>query len=148
MVPISRVGAVLPLLAATVLCLSTLPARAANPPPAAEPPPYTVKGNKVDEHTYKGFLYYGDECFRCHGPGGEGSSYAPALTDSLKRLTKDQFEETVINGKKEVNTANDKVMPAFGLNPDVTSNLENIYSYLKARSDGVLGREHPEHLEQ
>jgi len=142
MFPIHRVGAVLPLLAATVLCLSTLPAR------AADPPPYTVKGNKVDEHTYKGFLYYGDECFRCHGPGGAGSSYAPALVDSLKTMTKEQFEETVINGKKEVNTANDKVMPAFGLNPDVTSNLDNIYAYLKARSDGAIGREHPEHLEQ
>ena len=72
----------LPVLAAAVICFSVHPAR------AADPPPYTVKGNKVDEHTYKGFLYYGDECFRCHGPGGAGSSYAPALTDSLKHLTK------------------------------------------------------------
>jgi mono/diheme cytochrome c family protein len=134
--------AVLPALAAAGLCLATLPAL------AADPPPYTVNGNKVDEGTYKGFLYYGDECHRCHGPGGAGSSYAPALVDSLKHMTKEQFEETVINGKKEVNTANDKVMPAFGLNPDVATNLDNIYSYLKARSDGVLGREHPEHLEQ
>lgn len=142
MTPIRTVRAVLPILAAAVLCFSALPAR------AAEPPPYTVKGNKVDEHTYKGFLYYGDECHRCHGPAGAGSSYAPALIDSLKTMSKEQFEETVINGKKEVNTASDKVMPAFGLNPDVTANLDNIYSYLKARSDGVLGREHPEHLDQ
>jgi mono/diheme cytochrome c family protein len=115
---------------------------------AADPPPYTVKGDKVDMGTYKGFLYYGDECARCHGPGGDGSSYAPALTQSLKALSKEQFEETVINGKKEVNTASDRVMPSFGLNPDVATNLDNIYGYLKARSDGVLGREHPEHLEQ
>jgi mono/diheme cytochrome c family protein len=124
-----------------VLCL-------AQPARAADPPPYTVKdGNKVDINTYHGFLYYGDECHRCHGPAGLGSSYAPALVDSLKHMTKEQFEETVINGKKEVNTANDKVMPAFGLNPDVATNLDNIYAYLKARSDGALGREHPEHLE-
>ena len=123
------------------------PAPAAAKPAGAEAPPYTVKGSKVDMGTYKGFLYYGDECHRCHGPAGLGSSYAPALVESLKVLTKEQFEETVINGKKEVNTASDKVMPAFGLNPDVAENLDNIYSYLKARSDGVLGREHPEHLE-
>ena len=115
---------------------------------AADAPPYVVKDGKVDVNTMKGYLYYGDQCARCHGPAGLGSSYAPALVNSLKVLTKEQFEETVINGKKEVNTANDKVMPAFGLNVDVTTNLENIYSYLKARSDGVLGREHPEHLEQ
>jgi mono/diheme cytochrome c family protein len=116
---------------------------------AADPPPYTVKdGDKVDMGTYKGFLYYGDECARCHGPGGAGSSYAPALVESLKHLDKQEFEETVINGKKEVNTASDKVMPSFGLNQDVAENLDNIYAYLKARSDGVLGRGHPEHLEQ
>jgi mono/diheme cytochrome c family protein len=121
----------------------------AAPAAAAEPLPYTVKdGNKVDANTYKGFLYYGDECHRCHGPAGLGSSYAPALVDSLKHMTKQQFEETVINGRKEVNTAADKVMPAFGTNPDVALNLDNIYGYLKARSDGALGRGHPEHLEQ
>jgi len=130
------------LLAFAIFALHTAPAL------AADPPPYTVKdGDKVDMGTYKGFLYYGDECARCHGPGGAGSSYAPALVDSLKHLDKQEFEETVINGKKEVNTASDKVMPSFGLNQDVAENLDNIYAYLKARSDGVLGRGHPEHLE-
>jgi hypothetical protein len=38
-------------------------------------------------------------------------------------------------------------MPSFGLNQDVAENLDNIYAYLKARSDGALGRGHPEHLE-
>lgn len=131
-----------PIVTATVFLLYSTPIF------AADPPPYTVKdGNKVDMATYKGFLYYGDECARCHGPGGAGSSYAPALTESLKHLSKEEFEETVINGKKEVNTASDKVMPAFGVNQDVALNLDNIYAYLKARSDGVLGRGHPEHLE-
>jgi mono/diheme cytochrome c family protein len=112
-------------------------------------PPYTVvDGRKVDEATYKGYLYYGDQCHRCHGPDGLGSSYAPALVDSLKVMTKEEVENTVINGRKEVNTASDKVMPAFGNNEDVVENLDNIYAYLKARSDGVLGRGHPEHLKQ
>ena len=113
----------------------------------AQPKPYMVQdGDKVDMSTYKGYLYYGDQCLRCHGPDGLGSSYAPNLTDSLKTLSKEQFENTVINGKQEVNTASDKVMPPFGLNSDVVGNLNNIYAYLKARSDGALGRGHPQHI--
>ena len=110
--------------------------------------PYTVKDGKVDRGTYKGYLYYGDMCLRCHGPDGAGSSYAPSLVDSLKTLSKEQFELTVVNGKQDVNTAQQRVMPALGTNEDVVNNLENIYAYLKARSDGALGRGHPEHLEE
>jgi mono/diheme cytochrome c family protein len=116
---------------------------------ADAPPPYVVKnGNEVDMSTYKGYLYYGDQCLRCHGPDGAGSSYAPNLTLSLKSLSKEQFENTVINGKREVNQASDRVMPSFGTNEDVVDNLDNIYGYLKARSDGVLDRGHPHHLPQ
>ena len=117
-------------------------------PPAADPPPYTVKDGKVDMGTYKGYLYYGDACMRCHGPDGLGSSYAPNLTQSLTRLSKEQVENTIINGKKEVSQSSDLVMPAFGTNQDVVENLDNIYGYLKARSDGKLGRGHPEHIDQ
>ncbi len=115
----------------------------------AEKKPYVVKnGNKVDMTTYKGYLYYGDQCMRCHGPDGAGSSYAPNLTQSLKVMTKDQVESTIINGRKHVDSSNDKVMPAFGTNEDVVENMDSIYAYLLARSDGALGRGHPEHLEQ
>jgi mono/diheme cytochrome c family protein len=117
-------------------------------PPAAEPPPYIVKDGKVDMGTYKGYLYYGDACMRCHGPDGLGSSYAPNLTQSLSRLSKYEVENTIINGKKDVSQSSDLVMPAFGLNQDVVENLDNIYGYLKARADGKLGRGHPEHIEQ
>ncbi len=124
-------------------------ARATDASPAgAEKKPYVVKdGNKVDMTTYKGYLYYGDQCMRCHGPDGAGSSYAPNLTQSLKVLTKEQVENTIINGRKHVDQSNDKVMPAFGTNEDVVENMDNIYAYLLARSDGALGRGHPEHLE-
>ena len=127
-------------------CLA-LPAPALSATDAVDAKPYTVKDGKVDIGTYKGYLYYGDQCMRCHGPDGLGSSYAPNLTDSLKTLTKEQMEGTVINGRKDVNTASQKVMPAFGTNEDVVENLDNIYAYLKARSDGALGRGHPEHME-
>jgi mono/diheme cytochrome c family protein len=111
--------------------------------------PYkVVGGNKVDMNTYKGYLYYGDLCMRCHGPDGLGSSYAPNLTQQLKVLSKEQFENTVINGKKVVSNSSDLVMPAFGVNEDAVENLDNIYAYLLARSDGVLERGHPEHIDQ
>jgi imidazoleglycerol phosphate synthase glutamine amidotransferase subunit HisH len=75
-------------------------------------------------------------------------SYAPNLTDALKTMDKEKFENTVINGKQNVSSSQDLVMPAFGTNADVVENLDNIYAYLKARSDGVLERGHPEHLPQ
>jgi mono/diheme cytochrome c family protein len=127
--------------------LLAVPAARATDAPAAKP--YVVKdGNKVDMATYKGYLYYGDQCMRCHGPDGMGSSYAPNLTQSLKVMSKEQVENTIINGRKDVNTASQKVMPAFGNNEDVVENIDNIYAYLLARSDGVLERGHPEHMKQ
>jgi hypothetical protein len=37
-------------------------------------------------------------------------------------------------------------MPGFGSNPDIVDNIDDIYSYLKARADGVLGRGRPDRL--
>ncbi len=137
------------LIVAALAIVSHQAARATDSSAPAEKKPYLVKdGNKVDMTTYKGYLYYGDQCMRCHGPDGAGSSYAPNLTQSLKVMTKEQVENTIINGRKHVDSANDKVMPAFGTNEDVVENIDNIYAYLLARSDGALGRGHPEHLEQ
>lgn len=38
----------------------------------------------VDWYTYSGFRRYHSDCHVCHGPDGEGSSYASALAESLK----------------------------------------------------------------
>jgi len=115
----------------------------ASPVLAADPPPYSIKDGKVDIHAYNGYRRYGDSCMRCHGPDGAGSSYAPDLTDSLKHLSQEQFQETVINGRQNVSASNDRVMPSFGTVPDVVNYLDDIYAYLKARSDGKLGRGRP-----
>jgi hypothetical protein len=42
-----------------------------------------------------------------------------------------------------VNTAVQKKMPSFGTDPNVMCYLDDIYTYLKARSDGVVGRGRP-----
>src|SRR5436190_18839294 len=41
----------------------------------------------VDWFTYSGFRRYHSDCHVCHGPDGEGSSYAPALAKSLKTVS-------------------------------------------------------------
>jgi methanol metabolism-related c-type cytochrome len=113
---------------------------------ADEAKPYKIENGRVDQPTFNGYRRYGESCMRCHGPDGAGSSYAPDLTDSLKHMTYDQFAETVINGRKNVTTSADNVMPAFGTTEDVVSYLDDIYGYLKARSDGVLGRGRPKRV--
>jgi methanol metabolism-related c-type cytochrome len=109
---------------------------------------YTVKDGKVDKATYNGWRRYTESCLRCHGPDGAGSSYAPNLTDSLKQMPEDQFKEIVVNGRQNVTTSNENIMPPFGLAEDVMLYLDDIYGYLKARSDGALGRGRPERIEQ
>jgi methanol metabolism-related c-type cytochrome len=129
------------------LCaLALTPAIAAAP--AEETKPYVVKDGKVDQHTYNGWRRYTESCLRCHGPDGAGSSYAPSLVDSLKQMDEDQFKEVVINGRKNVTTAAENVMPAFGEVEDVVLYLDDIYAYLKARSDGVLGRGRPPRISE
>lgn len=115
---------------------------------AAGDKPYTVKNGKVDKATYNGWRRYTESCLRCHGPDGAGSSYAPSMVDSLKQLSEDQFKEVVVNGRKNVSTSAENVMPAFGEVEDVMLYLDDIYGYLKARSDGVLDRGRPERLDE
>ncbi len=108
--------------------------------------PYKVENGKVDKATYNGWRRYTESCLRCHGPDGAGSSYAPSLADSLKTMSEENFKEVVVNGRKNVSTAAENVMPAFGEVEDVMLYLDDIYAYLKARSDGVLGRGRPERI--
>ncbi len=97
----------------------------------------------VDWYTYSGFRRYHSECHVCHGPEGLGSTYAPNLTESLKHMSYAEFQEVVVNGRKNVSASQESVMPSFGENQNVMCYLDDIYVYLKARSDGALGRGRP-----
>jgi methanol metabolism-related c-type cytochrome len=110
-----------------------------------EEKPYSIVNGKVDKGTYNGWRRYHSSCHTCHGPDGLGSSYAPSLVDSLKTMSYEDFAEVVINGRENVTTSQQNVMPAFGTVMDVATYLDDIYAYLKARSDGVLGRGRPQH---
>jgi methanol metabolism-related c-type cytochrome len=98
----------------------------------------------VDWYTYVGFTRYSAECLRCHGPDGMGSTYAPALMDSMKHLSYSDFYGTVASGKNAVSSSQNLVMPAQGQNKNVMCFIEEIYSYLRARGDGAVGRGRPE----
>ncbi len=91
-----------------------------------------------------GYLRYNSTCIVCHGPDGAGSTYAPALTDSLKRLSYPEFLAIVAQGRKNVSAATEFVMPAFGENKNVICYINNIYTYLRARADGAVGHGRPE----
>jgi methanol metabolism-related c-type cytochrome len=110
-----------------------------------EEKPYKIsEDGTVDWYTYSGFRRYHADCHVCHGPDGLGSSFGPALVESLKKLSYEDFLEVVTNGRKNVSTSSENVMPSFGLNPNVMCFVDDIYAYLKARSDGVLARGRPE----
>lgn len=108
-----------------------------------EPTYHVASDGKVDWYTYSGFQRYSAECMRCHGPDGMGSTYAPALKDSLKRLSYSDFISTVANGRKNLEAGQEKVMPTLGLDKNVMCFIDDIYTYLKARSDGAVDRGRP-----
>jgi len=108
-------------------------------------PTYKVQADgTVDWHTYSGFRRYHSDCHVCHGPDGMGSTYAPALKDSLKTLNYGDFLGVVAGGRKNVNSAQENVMPAFGTNANVMCYLDDIFVYLRARANDAVGRGRPE----
>ena len=107
-------------------------------------PTYKIQPDgTVDWATYSGFLRYHAECHVCHGPDGEGSTYAPGLKNSLKTLSYGEFLAIVAQGRQNVTTATENVMPAFGQNRNVVCYLDNIYVYLRARANEAIGRGRP-----
>jgi mono/diheme cytochrome c family protein len=123
-----RIG--MSLLALPIVALAQAPTLALAEEPS---PPYkVVDGSKVDPLTFEGWkTWRAMACERCHGPNQEGL-VGPSLVNSLKILTKAEFVTTVTNGRPE------KGMPNFGGVPTVVSNINNLYAYLKGRSDGAI----------
>jgi len=142
-----RVGAVL--LAAALVAT---PASAADPDTADLPPvdpqdnPYNAVEGKVDQGTYNGFRRYHASCHTCHGPAGNGSSFAPALKESVKDMDFAGFMNVVVNGREVDSASGQSVMPAFGNNPNVMNYIDDIWGYLKARADGAVGPGRPKRI--
>jgi Cytochrome C oxidase, cbb3-type, subunit III len=131
------------------------PAEAAKPEPAAAAPaasPPTagasdtplyrvVDGNQVDHNTMQGWrTWRAMACERCHGANQEGL-VGPSLVLDLKTQTKDDFKKCVLEGRI------DKGMPNFGEVKTVVDNIDNLYSFLKGRSDGAIATGHLKEIE-
>lgn len=107
-------------------------------------PIYKIEGDgTVDWFTYSGFRRYHSECHVCHGPEGAGSTYAPALTESLKTMDYATFARIVASGQQNVRFQGNSIMPALGDNKNVMCYLDDMYVYLKALSDGAISRGKP-----
>ena len=109
-----------------------------------EIPTYKIAGDgTLDWPTFSGFRRYHAECHVCHGPDGEGSSYAPALKTSAVKMDYYDFVGVVAGGRQKVGAADNQVMPAFGTNPNVMCYLDDIYIYLRARGTEEIARGRP-----
>jgi mono/diheme cytochrome c family protein len=98
---------------------------------------HTVPRDTVGPVVYQGWKEFALYCARCHGDFGVGTTFAPALIESVKPTgtipTKELFIQTVCAGRPE------KGMPAWcvlGLDIDA---MQTIYAYLTERSIGKVG---------
>jgi mono/diheme cytochrome c family protein len=103
---------------------------------------YRIVDGKVDKATYNGFRRYNAGCNHCHGPDGVGSSFGPSLVETLPSL--EDFRRIVREGQG----TGDSVMKGFADDPNVAPYIDDIYAYLQARADGVLGRGRPAKIEE
>lgn len=119
--------------------------------PSGPPPPPPVRktvttplysvvdGDKVDPKTLMGWkTWRAEDCERCHGAQQQGL-VGPSLVEALKILTKEQFHTTIMYGRLK------KGMPNFNGSRMVNEHWQDLYAYLKGRSDGNIlpGDLHP-----
>lgn len=97
----------------------------------------------VSDSVYQGWKWFAVYCFRCHGedamrpilPNAPDLRWAVSPTGA--NFPRDSFVNTALNGRP------DKGMPAWKVLLD-TAAIQELYVYVKARSDGWLkpGRPH------
>jgi Cytochrome C oxidase, cbb3-type, subunit III len=101
------------------------------------PPPHDT----LDNETYQGWKQFELNCSRCHGEYAVGTSFAPALVESLKEggsiPTKQAFITTVCAGRP------DKGMPSWCALGLEMATIERIYLYVKGRADGRISAGRP-----
>ncbi len=71
-------------------------------------------------------------------PNGEGSTYAPALKDSLKTMDYAKFLQVVASGQIRDVGGTKFIMPALGDNKNVMCYVDDLYVYLRARATEAL----------
>jgi mono/diheme cytochrome c family protein len=122
--------------------LATFHGSAKDPEPSkAQDKLYTVvEGYKVDANTMNGFrAWRAAACDRCHGASQQGL-VGPSLLESFKALSKENFAKVMAEGRLE------KGMPSFSTSPTVMEHTDDLYAYLKGRSNGDITRAKVEEL--
>ncbi|MBL8329665.1 MAG: hypothetical protein JNJ71_12480 [Rubrivivax sp.] len=141
--------------------------------PVAEPLPgeYRVTGGRVDSGTFTGWRIFHTSCHGCHGVGGIGTDVAPNLVQRIKGYTPRGFATKVLTSyrivpgaadsqpderaaerealleqilKRERNARGQVVMPAWEEDSRVPPHVLDLYAYLSARADGVVGMGRPQ----
>ncbi len=140
---------------------------------ATEPPPgsHRVVDGKVDEGTFLGWKIFHSTCYSCHGLDALGTDVAPNLLDRVKLMTPREFAIKVLTRyrivvpategqseqalreeileevrKQERGRRGEITMPAWETNTTVNPHILDLYAYLSARADGVLGPGRPKLL--
>ena len=88
----------------------------------------------VDGDTYIGWRTFHGFCSRCHAQDALGSTFAPNLLDRMREFDFSGFVEPTANGF----AGQVGVMPPWKDNPNVSKRYQELFAYLKARSDGAL----------
>jgi mono/diheme cytochrome c family protein len=125
-----------------ILCAAALITSAAAQEDTPRAKFYRIIDGKVDPRTYNGYRRYHAVCKHCHGPDGMGSSFGPSLVDHLPDI--ETFRRIVHDGQ----SSGAAVMKGFSGDPNVAPRVDDIYAYLQARADGVLGRGRPTKLDE
>lgn len=125
-----------------VICGVAASSNASSQDKAAAGKFYKVIDGKADARTYNGFRRYHAGCNHCHGPDGVGSTFASSLVGRLPSI--EAFRRTVLYGQ----ISGASVMKGFADDLNFAPHVDDIYAYLQARADGVLGRGRPGRLER
>jgi len=135
---------------------------------APDTKPYRVRDGKVDEATFLGWRAYHSACHTCHGVDATGTSVAPSLVERVRQLSAEDFSIKVLTSYRLVfesgevsgddptalrqafleevlrRERGELVMPAWESDSNMRPYLLDLYAYLRARADGVLGAGRPE----
>lgn len=134
-------------------------------------PYYRVIDGNVDARTFMGWRVFHMNCHSCHGIGAVGTDIAPNLIERVKKMGPDTFATKVLKRyrivlgiqqatvetesaaraaiidemqRQQRGQKGELIMPGWEeFNPGIHAHILDLYAYLKARSDGVLGPERP-----
>jgi hypothetical protein len=97
---------------------------------------------RVDRGTYVGWRTFHGICHTCHAQDAVGSTFAPDLLERMRHIDKAEFMKALNEGfQGQVG-----VMPPWSQDPNVSKYFEELWSYLRARSDGALLPGRPKRL--